>query len=150
MTSAAKSETSSNELQTKQRSYAEVVTSPESKIESVTSSDESASAEDETPKEESEYDSDNVFSDCQNDFGIDESTDLQPFYDFDISWKSWVALSGVLMDHIDIELSELKLDVSKFKNADMEDYAAFALLGGLTNKEFMSMMTIILQRYERI
>jgi hypothetical protein len=107
-------------------------------------------AEEETPKEESGYDSDNVFSDCQSDFGVDKSTDLQTFYNFDFSWKSWVALNGVLMDHIDGELEDFELDVSKFKNAHMADYAACALQVGMTNKKFMSMMPKILQEYENI
>jgi hypothetical protein len=125
-------------------SSTEDMMSPESEIESV------MLAEDETPKEELEYDFDNVFSDCQNDFGVDKSTDLQTFYDFDFSWKSWVALSHVLMDHIDEELKDLELDVSKFKNADMATYAACALRAGMTNKEFISMMPRILQKYESI
>jgi hypothetical protein len=96
----------------------------------MTSSDEAMTspedAEDETPKQELKYDSNNVFSDCQNDFETDKNPsgiDHQPLYEFNFSLGSFNAYlkwqSECCKTNVNKPLSELGLDISKEKNAQM-------------------------------
>jgi hypothetical protein len=65
--------------------------------------------------------------------------DLQLFYEFDFSQRSWALYRGPI-NHSYYELSKIKLDVTKFRNAEMANKIKFALEKRMTGFNFENML----------